>query len=253
MTSATARPSPERAPALAGQTVLVIGGSAGIGLETARLARGEGADVILTARDSDHLQRAGLELGAVSTAAFDVTDFEKLGKFFEELPKPVDHVMVTGPGPYYAPLAQFEIEKGRREVEAHLFLPIQIARNAMTKVRPGGTLLFIGGTGGRRTTPGLGLVSALTAALPALVKDLAVEIAPVRVNLIAAGFVDTPLSAVLLGDHLDARREHLRKTLPIRRVVGPADIAALAVHLMTNTAITGATYDIDGGQQLVDG
>jgi NAD(P)-dependent dehydrogenase (short-subunit alcohol dehydrogenase family) len=71
------------------------------------------------------------------------------------------------------------------------------------------------------------------------------------VNLIAAGFVDTPLSASLLGDNLDERREQLRTTLPIRRVIGPADIATLAVHLMTNTAVTGATYDIDGGQQLV--
>jgi NAD(P)-dependent dehydrogenase (short-subunit alcohol dehydrogenase family) len=67
----------------------------------------------------------------------------------------------------------------------------------------------------------------------------------------AAGFVDTPLSASLLGDGLDARREELRATLPIGRVVGPADVAALAVHLMTNSAITGATYDIDGGQQFV--
>ena len=72
-----------------------------------------------------------------------------------------------------------------------------------------------------------------------------------RVNAIAAGFVDTPLSAALLGDQLDARREQLRRTLPIQRVVGPADIAALAVHLMTNTAVTGATFDIDGGQQLI--
>ena len=88
--------------------------------------------------------------------------------------------------------------------------------------------------------------------MPALTKNLALEIAPVRVNLIAAGFVDTPLSATLLGDDLDARREQLRTTLPIRRVVGPADIAALAVHLMANTAVTGATYDIDGGQQLVE-
>ena len=109
------------------------------------------------------------------------------------------------------------------------------------------------GIGGRRTAPGLALVSALTAALPALTKDLALELAPVRVNLIAAGFVDTPLSATLLRDQLDARREQLRATLPIRRVVGPADVAALAVHLMTNTALTGGTYDIDGGQQLVDG
>jgi NAD(P)-dependent dehydrogenase (short-subunit alcohol dehydrogenase family) len=89
--------------------------------------------------------------------------------------------------------------------------------------------------------------------MPALTKALALEIAPVRVNLIAAGFVDTPLSASLLGDQLDARREQLRATLPIRRVVGPADVAALAVHLMTNTALTGATCDIDGGQQLVEG
>jgi NAD(P)-dependent dehydrogenase (short-subunit alcohol dehydrogenase family) len=80
----------------------------------------------------------------------------------------------------------------------------------------------------------------------------ALELAPIRVNLIAAGFVDTPLSAAILGDRLDARREQLRTTLPIGRVVGPADVAALAVHVMTNTAITGATFDIVGGQQLVE-
>ena len=88
-------------------------------------------------------------------------------------------------------------------------------------------------------------------ASPALTANLALEIAPIRVNLIAAGFVDTPLSASILGDQLEARRTELRETLPIGRVVGPEDVAALAVHLMTNTALTGATYDIDGGQQLV--
>jgi len=89
--------------------------------------------------------------------------------------------------------------------------------------------------------------------LVGLMRTLALELAPVRVNLIAPGFVDTSLSASLLGGQLDARREQLRTTLPIGRVVGPADVAALAVHLMTNTAVTGATYDIDGGQQLLDG
>ena len=97
----------------------------------------------------------------------------------------------------------------------------------------------------------MSLIGAGTAAGPALIANLALEAAPIRVNLIAAGFVDTPLSAELLGDDLDARRDQLRATLPIRRVVGPEDVAALAVHLMTNTALTGATYDIDGGQQLV--
>jgi NAD(P)-dependent dehydrogenase (short-subunit alcohol dehydrogenase family) len=237
---------------LDGQTVVVIGGSSGIGLETARLARDEGARVIITARDPDRVHRVGLELGA-SIAAFDATDFDRLGRFFDELPTPIDHVLVTGPGPYYAPLAELDVERARRDVEAHLLLPLQVARNAVGTVRPGGTLLFMGGTGGRRTAPGLSLISALTAAQPNMTKTLALEIAPIRVNLIAAGFVDTPLSATLLGDQLDARREQLRTTLPIRRVVSPADIAALAVHLMTNTAVTGATFDIDGGQQLVEG
>jgi NAD(P)-dependent dehydrogenase (short-subunit alcohol dehydrogenase family) len=75
--------------------------------------------------------------------------------------------------------------------------------------------------------------------MPALVRNLALEVAPIRVNLIAPGFVDTPLSASLLGDDLDERRDELRTTLPIRRVVGPQDVAALALHLMTNTALTG--------------
>lgn len=249
MTSTTISPA-QRERDLLGQTLVVIGGSAGIGLETARLARAEGAEVIITARNPDRLHHAGLELGA-SIAAFDATDFDRLKRFFDELPTPIDHVLVTGPGPYYAPLAEFDIDEARRDVEAHLLLPLQIARNAAGKVRPGGTLLFMSGTGGRRTAPGFAFISAFTAALPAIAKNLALEIAPVRVNLIAAGFVDTPLSATLLGDQLDARREQLRTTLPIRRVVGPADIAALAVHLMTNTAVTGATFDIDGGQQLV--
>lgn len=241
-----------REPELVGQTVVVIGGSSGIGLETARRAREAGADLVLSARDPDRLHSVGRELGA-RTAAFDATDFERLGKFFDELPTPIDHILVTGPGPYYAPLTEFDLEKARRDIEAHLLLPVQVARNAMGKVRAGGTLLFMGGTSGRQTATGYALISALTAAHPAMTKNLALELAPIRVNLIAAGFVDTPLSAAILGNGLDVRREQLRRTLPIRRVVGPADIAALAVHLMTNTAITGATFDIDGGQQLVEG
>jgi NAD(P)-dependent dehydrogenase (short-subunit alcohol dehydrogenase family) len=252
--STTTTVSPiQREPELLGQTVVVIGGSAGIGLETARRARAEGAKLILTGRNPERLDRAASELEALSTSAFDATDFERLGRFFNELTTPIDHVLVTGPGPYYAPLAEFDLKKARRDIEAHLLLPIQVARNAARKVRGGGSLIFIGGTSGRRAAAGFALMSALTAAKPAMTKNLSLELAPVRVNLIAAGFVDTPLSASLLGDELEDRRNQLRATLPIRRVVGPADVAALAVHIMTNTALTGATYDIDGGQQLVAG
>jgi NAD(P)-dependent dehydrogenase (short-subunit alcohol dehydrogenase family) len=240
-----------REPVLHGQTVVVIGGSSGIGLETARLARTEGAGVIITGRNPERLEDAAKEIGAQSTAAFDTTDFDRLKQFFDHLPAPVDHVMVTAGAPYYAPLADMDLEEARRHVGQHLLLPMHLARNAVGKVRPGGTLLLMSGTGGRNTAVGMAVVSALTAALPALTRVLALEIAPIRVNVIAAGFVDTPLSATLLGDGLDRRRNQLRATLPIRRVVEPSDVAALAIHLMANTALTGATYDIDGGQQLV--
>ncbi len=241
----------QREPRLLGQTVVLIGGSAGIGLETARAARAEGADVILIGRDPERLEHAAAEVGARSTAAFDATDPEQIREFFGGLPDLVDHVLVTAGGNYYARLADLDFTQARRLIEEHLLLPLHLARAAIGTVRPAGTLLFMGGTGGRRPGLGLALPGALTAAGPALIANLALELAPIRVNMLAAGFVDTPLSARLLGDDLDRRRENLRATLPIGRVVGPADVAALAVHLMENTALTGATYDIDGGQQLV--
>ena len=207
--------------------------------------------MILTGRNPDRLDKAATEVGARSTATFDADDSAALEDFFEHLAEPIDHVMVTAGRPYYARLADIDFEEARRAIAEHPMLMVGVARHAAGKVRPGGALLFMGGTGGRRPSVGVGITSAMTAALPALTASLALEVAPVRVNLIAAGFVDTPLSASVLGDELEARREELRATLPIGRVVGPTDVAALAVHLMTNTALTGATYDIDGGQQLV--
>src|ERR1700740_2861598 len=97
-------PSPiRRELQLAGQTVIVIGGSAGIGFETARHARAEGADVILTGRNPDRLRQAAAELGAPRTAAFDASDAASLARFFEDVPVPIDHVMVTAGGPTYGP------------------------------------------------------------------------------------------------------------------------------------------------------
>ena len=238
-------------PQLAGQTVVLIGGSAGIGLETARRARAEGAEVILTGRNPEPLRQAAVDVGARSTAAFDATDSAALEQFFDGFADPIDHVMVTAGAPTYGPLLEMPADQVRDALSDHVVLGLETARSAHDKMRPGGTLVLMGGTGGRRIVRGLGIVSAATAAIPPFVAALALELAPVRVNLIAAGFVDTPLSASLLGVQLEARRHELRTTLPIGRVVGPEDVAALAVHIMANTALTGATFDIDGGQQFV--
>jgi NAD(P)-dependent dehydrogenase (short-subunit alcohol dehydrogenase family) len=236
---------------LANQTVVFLGGSAGIGLATARQARAAGAEVLLTGRDVKRLQAAGNDVGARATFAFDATDPAALTTFFQGLADPVDHVLVTAGAPSYGPLLEMSAEAARDALSEHLLQAILVCRESVGRMRPDGSLVFMGGTGARRPALGIGAVAAVTAALPALVANLALEVAPARVNLIAAGFVDTPLSASLLGDDLDARRAQLRETLPIGRVVGPDDVAALAIHLMVNTALTGATYDIDGGQQLV--
>ena len=187
--------------ALAGQTVVLIGGSAGIGLETARQARAEGAEVVLAARNPERLEQAAKDVGARSTAAFDATDAAALAKFFDGLTAPIDHVLVTGPGPDYVPLLEMSPDDFRHAVADHMLLGLEVARNAAPKMRPGGTLLLMGGTGGRRIVPGV--YSAVTAALGPFAASLALELAPVRVNVIAAGFVDTPLSAKLLGGDLD--------------------------------------------------
>jgi NAD(P)-dependent dehydrogenase (short-subunit alcohol dehydrogenase family) len=252
MASAVTAATTQREPELLGQTVVVIGGSSGIGLETARRARAEGADVILTGRKPESLERAALDVDALSTAAVDANDPAALQRFFAGLPKVIDHVMVTAGRPHYGGLLQMKSDELRDALGDRVLLATEVARNAVGRMRPGGTLLFISAVEGGHPSVGSASVATVAAALPALIANLALEAAPVRANLIEAGFIDSPLSASLLGDDIQTRRDQLRATLPIGRVVEPVDVAALAVHIMINTALTGSTYTIDGGQQLVE-
>jgi NAD(P)-dependent dehydrogenase (short-subunit alcohol dehydrogenase family) len=201
---------------LAGQTVVVIGGSAGIGLETARRARAEGADVVLAARNPDRLEQAARDVGAERTAAFDVNDTAALESFFRDL-SAIDHVMLTGPGPRYGPLLEMDPADVRDVLSDHVTIALAVTRNAVGKMRPGGTLLFMGGTGGRRIDHRLGIAAAGTAALPPFVATLALEIAPVRVNLIAPGFVDTPLTGGAAPDTPDQAGRRSRRCRRARR------------------------------------
>ena len=147
MTTATTNVSVAREPRLLGQTVVVIGGSAGIGLETARLVRGEGGEVVLTGRDPKRLEQAASELSARSSAAFDADDAAGVKRFFDELPAPIDHVLVAAytrrsSGPMLQ-LAPEEVGQGLGRRVTHV---LEIARHAAPKMRPGGTLVLTGGT-----------------------------------------------------------------------------------------------------------
>jgi NAD(P)-dependent dehydrogenase (short-subunit alcohol dehydrogenase family) len=209
---------------------LVIGGSSGIGLETARQARVEGAAVILTARDPVRVHLAGLELEA-AIAAFDATDFDRLEGFFDALGRgSVDHVLVTGPSCLGSPMARLAADRAHSDLEAHLLLPLHIAREAPRKMQSGGSLLFTGCASDRRTIDGPSFAAAMTAALSTMTQALALELAPIRVNLIVAD-----------------------RVAPVRTEghTTPPDVAAVAVQLMMDAAVTGATVVIEDGQQTV--
>ena len=150
MTSTPAASPTHREPELSGQTVVVIGGSSGIGLATATRAHAEGAGVILTGHhNNDALQRAARDLDALSSAAFDANDPAQLEGFFAGLPAGIDHVMVTAGGPHYGRLLQMKPDELRHAFSDHLLLAVEAARNAAGRVRPGGTLLFMSPEGGR--------------------------------------------------------------------------------------------------------
>src|SRR3954469_12415857 len=211
---ATVTPGPQPG-GLAGQTVVVIGGSSGIGLETAHQARSAGAELIVTGRDPERLRRAGDEVGALRTASLDLHDADGLARFFAGLPAPVDHVLVTGGGPFYAPIADLDFDQALRVLDEHLLGALRIAQACAPRLRAGGSLTFVTGTHARRPGSGLSIAAIAAVGVPAIVANAAVELAPMRVNAIAAGFVDTPLSARILGEELETRRAELRATLPI--------------------------------------
>src|SRR5689334_9648920 len=146
MTSAPHPVAVHRDPELLGQTVVLVGGSAGIGLETARRARAEGAEVILVGRDPERLQQAARDVGTQSFAAVDADDAAGLKRFFDGLPDRIDHVMVTAGGPHYVPLLEMDADQVRQALSDHVVVALDVARHAAPKMRPGGTLVLMGGT-----------------------------------------------------------------------------------------------------------
>jgi NAD(P)-dependent dehydrogenase (short-subunit alcohol dehydrogenase family) len=235
---------------LSGRRIALLGGTSGIGLAAARLALQAGATPIAVGRAPDRVAAVQRELGGVQAVALDVSDEQALRAFFHDAGV-VDHVFVTVGAPHYALLSELDLDEAGRAIAEHVTTMLSVARCAIEHVDPRGSVTFMGGTGVRRPSPGLTVTGGAVGAGEALIRGLAVELAPIRVNLIAAGFVDTPLSARLLGDQLDARRDALRRTLPARHVVQPDDVARLALHVMANPAITGAVLDIEGGRQLL--
>jgi NAD(P)-dependent dehydrogenase (short-subunit alcohol dehydrogenase family) len=227
---------------LAGKKVVVVGGSSGIGLATAQLAKSEGAEV-----NAERLQAAADKLGATAIAT-DVTNDDSVVALFQKC-GPVDHVVVTAAQLRSGPFKTVSMDDVRSTMEGKFWGAWRVARAA--EFRPGGSLTLVTGFLSMRPRPNSAIVGAANGALESLARSLALELAPVRVNAVSPGIIDTPIRAAMPEA---ARKDMLAKvaaSLPVGRVGVADDIARQILAFMTIGFATGSIVYIDGGALIV--
>lgn len=228
---------------LAGKKVVVIGGSSGIGLATAELAMKEGADVVIASRSAAKLDPVAERLRMTAVSA-DVTSDQSVAELFRRT-GPVDHVVLTAAQLRTGPFKTVAMEDVRATMEAKFWGAWRVAREA--EIRPGGSLTLVTGFLSVRPRPNSAIISAANGALESLARALALELAPVRVNAVSPGVVDTPIRAAMPEA---ARVEMLARTaaaLPVGRVGAAEDIAQQILSFMANGFATGSIVYLDGG------
>ena len=231
---------------LAGKKVVVVGGSSGIGLATAELAKKSGAEVVIASRSAEKLAAAAGRVGA-KTIQVDVTSDDSVASLFKQCGA-VDHVVVTAAQLKTGPFRGVAMDDVRATLEGKFWGAWRCARFA--EIAAGGSLTLVSGFLSVRPRPNSAIVCAANGALESLTRSLALELAPVRVNCVSPGIIDTPIRAAMPEA---ARREMLEKTaaaLPVRRVGLGEDIAKQILAFMDNGFATGAIVYIEGGGML---
>jgi NAD(P)-dependent dehydrogenase (short-subunit alcohol dehydrogenase family) len=235
---------------LSGSQVVIVGGTSGIGLATARQALAAGAGVTVAGRDEARLAAALDELGAAASGvALDVADETAVRDLFGGF-EHVDHVAMLAGTHANGEIVDVDTETLREPVENRLWGALYVCKYAAPKMTDG-SITICTGAGVARPRRGAAIVAAAAGSAELLARAVALEVAPVRVNIIRPGIVDTPLLDRMAGDHRDAMVESMAKRIPLGRVATADDIAHAILFLMSNTYVTGSTLTIDGGFSLL--
>jgi len=230
---------------LLGANVIIIGGSSGMGLATARLAKEQGANVTVASRSSEKLRHAVQQLDNVRAVVADITSESDVQAIFREMDR-VDHVFIPAGRPLFGKMAETDLETLRSDVDQRFWGPLHVVRHAMPKMT-GGSITFLSGQLASRPASGVVVMAAMGAALEVLAKGLALELAPIRVNAISPGLIDTPM----LGEYREGAAKWAVDTLPVKRMGLAEEVAQAVILFMTNGFITGEVLHIDGGGRLV--
>ncbi|PRH88313.1 short chain dehydrogenase [Labrys okinawensis] len=240
---------------LADSRVLIAGGSSGMGLALARRCLDAGARVIIVGRSEERLADARSSLGGpgtLDTVCADITREHQVAALFERTGR-LDHIVSTAADieGAYALLPSLDLKAVQRVVESKVYGPLLLAKHGAGKLRPAGSLTFVSGIAAYRPLARGAAVAAVNAALEGLVKALAVELAPLRVNAVSPGWVDTPIWTFVAGDRKDETLAAMAAKLPVGRVGRPDDIADALAFVMGNGFTTGAVLHVEGGHRLV--
>jgi NAD(P)-dependent dehydrogenase (short-subunit alcohol dehydrogenase family) len=233
------------------QTIVVVGGSSGIGLATAKAAFAEGTSVIIVSRSQDRLDRARAQIGSgVRGVQADVEDEASVEAAFGEIGR-FDHLFISAQDATTAPLAETTKEKLRPTLDSKIWGALHVVKHATSRITERGSITFVSGLAGRKGYPGFALAGAANAGIEAVARNLAVELAPIRVNTICAGVIDTPMLDRVFGEQKSQVVEAIAAKLPVERIGTPQEVADAVLFLMGNGFITGTTLLIDGGDALV--
>ena len=236
---------------LKGQKIIVVGGSSGMGLAIAQALVRENATVVIASRSREKLEAAKARIeGEVETASLDFTDETAVKEFFETRGK-IDHLVLAAAGPpAWGKFLEIDPAALRRAFDTKFWGYFNCARNVVSRLREDGSMTFLTGGASRTAIPGTAGLAAVNGAIACMAYTLAKELAPLRVNVISPGLIDTPAYDWMSETEKQAFFEQMGGGLPVKRIGQSHEIAEAVLLLIRNGFITGAVLDVDGGARL---